>query len=311
LVAGPIERASHLLGQLGSTRKLTSRMVHEGGWLIFWGLFKKVVIADNCAKVVDAVYAADPTTLGGGAVLAGTYAFAAQIYCDFSGYSDIARGVAKLMGFELCLNFNLPYFAVNPSDFWRRWHISLSSWLHDYLYIPLGGNRKGVRRTYINLMLTMLLGGLWHGASWHFVLWGAFHGMLLCTHRLASPQLEKWFGGLAGWQARAWWFGRVLFFFHLTCVGWLLFRVDSVSQIAVFVHQFLTSPAAGFVATIRPVLPYILFLGIWQAIQYGLKEAHIVFRVPAPLRVAVYVGMYYAFILFGRFELHEFIYFQF
>jgi D-alanyl-lipoteichoic acid acyltransferase DltB (MBOAT superfamily) len=311
LVAGPIERASSLLGQLAETRPITDRMFREGAWLIFWGLFKKVVIADNCALVVDAVYAADPSLLGGGEILAATYAFAAQIYCDFSGYSDIARGTAKMMGFELCLNFDLPYFAVNPSDFWRRWHISLSTWLRDYLYIPLGGNRKGIRRTYINLMATMLLGGLWHGAAWHFVIWGAFHGLLLCGHRLASGHLEKWFGGWQGWKAKLWWCLRILVFFQITCVGWLLFRVGSVAQIVDFARRIGASPAAGFLTRIQPVLPHLLFLAVWQAVQYRTKDSFPVFRLPGWARALVYVLLYYVLILFGRFDLHEFIYFQF
>ena len=164
LVAGPIERASRLLPQVLQPRHVTWEKFGSGSWLILWGLFKKVVIADNLAFLVNAVYATDASPTGW-QVVAGTVAFAWQIYCDFSGYSDIARGLARLMGFELMVNFNLPYAARSPADFWRRWHISLSTWLRDYLYIPLGGNQGGALRTYRNLGLTMLLGGLWHGAA--------------------------------------------------------------------------------------------------------------------------------------------------
>ena len=185
LVAGPIERASNLLPQIENPRTITRAGIESGAWLIFWGLFKKCVIADNLAVLVDGVFGATGAT--GATSLLALYAFAFQILCDFSGYSDIARGLARWMGVELMLNFNNPYAALNPKDFWSRWHISLSSWLRDYLYIPLGGNRKGRRRTYINLALTMLLGGLWHGAAWTFVTWGAFHGLLLVIyHRWAE-----------------------------------------------------------------------------------------------------------------------------
>ena len=176
LVAGPIERPGHLFPQFMKPRSITWERWREGMWLIFWGLFKKVVVADNVATIVKAVFGpydgSAPSHLvphDGLRLLIGVYAFAFQIYGDFSGYSDIARGTARLMGFNIMLNFNLPYFATSPSDFWQRWHISLSTWLRDYLYIPLGGNRHGEKKTYRNLSLTMLLGGLWHGAAWTFL----------------------------------------------------------------------------------------------------------------------------------------------
>jgi len=189
LVAGPIQRASSLLPQVLQPRQTTRQQWEDGLHLIMWGFFKKVFLADNLAPIADQVFSKpDPT---GGEVLVGVLAFTFQIYGDFSGYTDIARGVAKIMGFEFTLNFNLPYFATNPSDFWRRWHISLSQWLRDYLYKSLGGNRGGSLFTYRNLMITMVLGGLWHGAAWNFVLWGFYHGSLLCIHRYLSPSLER------------------------------------------------------------------------------------------------------------------------
>ncbi len=171
LVAGPISRASHLLPQFGQTRRITGEMIEEGVWLMLWGMFKKVVLADNFAPLADLVFQGSSFT--GPMVLLGTLAFGLQIYCDFSGYSDIARGAARVLGFDIIFNFNLPYAATSLREFWRRWHISLSTWLRDYLYISLGGNRRGAARTYANLLLTMLLGGLWHGAAWNYVLWGA------------------------------------------------------------------------------------------------------------------------------------------
>ena len=172
LISGPIERSDHLLPQIAAPRRITLEQLNAGVFLILWGFFKKLVIADNIGPIADEVF--DGYLQQGGLnVILGALAFAFQIYCDFSGYSDIARGLAKLMGFDLILNFKLPYFALSPSDFWRRWHISLSTWLRDYLYIPLGGNRGTKLQTFRNLMVTMLLGGLWHGAAWNFVLWGA------------------------------------------------------------------------------------------------------------------------------------------
>ena len=183
LVAGPIERASTLIPQIQSRRIVRHEQLASGMFLILLGLFKKMVIADNAAPLVERVFS-DPAACSAGQLLGGLYAFSAQIYCDFSGYSDIARGSAHLLGFELTENFQQPYLARNITDFWRRWHVTLSSWLRDYLYIPLGGNRHGTLMTYRNLMLTMLLGGLWHGANWNFVVWGLWHGAGLGAMRL-------------------------------------------------------------------------------------------------------------------------------
>jgi len=212
LVAGPIERAKHLLPQILSPRKITAEKIHEGCYLIFWGLFLKIFISDNLAQIVDPVFV-EGQAFSGAAVLIATYAFAFQIFCDFAGYSNIARGLGKCMGFDIMLNFNLPYFATNPSEFWQRWHISLSSWLRDYLYIPLGGNRKGGLLTVRNLMLTMLLGGLWHGAAWTFIIWGAYHGLLLMLHQLVKPLLDKISPTQGSVGAKIWFLIRMIVFF--------------------------------------------------------------------------------------------------
>ena len=181
LVAGPIERARHLLPQFAQTRVITLPMLEEGVWLMLWGMFKKVVLADNFAPLAEMVFGSSHFTSA--TVVLGTLAFGLQIYCDFSGYSDIARGTARVLGFDIMWNFNLPYSVASLREFWQRWHISLSTWLRDYLYIPLGGNRFGTTRTYLNLIITMLLGGLWHGAAWNFVLWGLWHGAGLALTR--------------------------------------------------------------------------------------------------------------------------------
>jgi len=229
LVAGPIERSYRLMPQIVNPRPRRGEDFVEGLYLVILGLFKKIVIADNMAVIVVGIFGTDPDNLSGLDCLVGVYAFAFQIYGDFSGYSAIARGVAKWMGFDLMTNFNAPYLARSPGDFWRRWHISLSTWLRDYLYIPLGGNRKGTWRTRRNLMVTMLLGGLWHGAGWTFVAWGLFHGLLLCAFRPFEARRRA--GPAAGarrprWRAAT----ATLIMFHLICFGWLLFRAESMGQ---------------------------------------------------------------------------------
>jgi alginate O-acetyltransferase complex protein AlgI len=234
LVAGPIERGRRLVRQVTSPRRLRLDMIRQGMWWIVLGYFMKVYAADNLAKVADHVFALpDPT---GSQALLGSYAFAFQIYGDFAGYSLIARGLARLMGFDLMRNFFVPYAATSPSEFWRRWHISLSTWLRDYLYIPLGGNRKGPGRTLINLMLTMLLGGLWHGAHPRFLLWGLFHGLLLIAWRPFRRREHP----IA--QSDPWWsrWAKRLVFFHLICFGWVIFRCENIEQIIQFPWLIVT-----------------------------------------------------------------------
>jgi D-alanyl-lipoteichoic acid acyltransferase DltB (MBOAT superfamily) len=235
MVAGPIERARHLLPQLQNPRSIRLKQSMHGVVLILLGMFKKVAIADGLAPAVNAVYNS-AGVVSGRDVACATVLFSFQILCDFSGYSDIARGVAKLLGIELMVNFDLPYFSRNPSEFWRRWHISLSSWLRDYLYISLGGNRKGEARTYLNLMATMTLGGLWHGAAANYLLWGGYQGMLLCVHRAFTGKQHPLPTGAAAVTNHApgryshlrLGFGSFLsitVFFVFLCYGWLLFRL--------------------------------------------------------------------------------------
>ena len=310
LVAGPIERATHLLPQIRSPRRVSAAHVGSGAWLVLWGIFKKVVIADNLAALVDAVYApgAQPT---GAEVLVATYAFAVQIYCDFSGYTDVARGVARLMGFDLMVNFNLPYFATSPADFWRRWHMSLSTWLRDYLYITLGGNRAGVARTYRNLMITMLLGGLWHGAAWTFVVWGAYHGGLLALHRAMGPWLARVRPvGAAG--RVAWYCLRVALTFHLVCLGWLVFRAESMAQVTVLLGA-LAGPldVASIVAWLRPLAILVAPLVLVQLGQALSGDREFVLRLPLPARAATYVVLFALIVGLGEDHGVPFIYFQF
>jgi D-alanyl-lipoteichoic acid acyltransferase DltB (MBOAT superfamily) len=244
LVAGPIERTAHLLPQLLSPRRPSPDRWVAGGWLITRGLFKKVVIADNLAVWADSVFAM-PSWDNGLVCLVGLYAFAFQIYGDFSGYSDMARGVSRLMGIDLMVNFRVPYLSETPAEFWRRWHISLSSWLRDYVFLPISFavSRRideprvwGVRADYwiytIGIVATMLLGGLWHGAAWTFVAWGLFHGLLLAAFR-AVPR--RWL------QKPRWAPLRVVVMFHLACAGWLLFRAADLAQASAFAHAMTTT----------------------------------------------------------------------
>ncbi len=310
LVAGPIERGAHLVPQIVKARTVLPGQFSSGLQLAFFGLFKKMVIADNMAVVVNSIYSStDPS---GSAVWLATYAFALQIYCDFSGYTDIARGTARMLGFDICLNFRLPYLAANPGDFWQRWHISLSSWLRDYLYIPLGGNRHGRWKTNRNLMLTMLLGGLWHGAAWNFVLWGGFHGLLLIVYRrVGNYRREKTltFETRRGWR---FWLSVILFF-HLTCLGWLLFRVESISQAGQLLSALVTGPF--FDSLTLPLWRMVAAAGVplalFQLYQYYHRTAEPWSDWPVGCRAVFYVILFYGIVVFGAPKINEFIYFQF
>ncbi|MBN1622148.1 MAG: MBOAT family protein [Endomicrobiales bacterium] len=314
LVAGPIERAKNLLPQILAPRKLTLDKFREGIHLIFWGLFQKMFIADNLAKLVDPVFASGPPYIGTKVLLA-LYAFAFQIFCDFAGYSNIARGLAKCMGIELMVNFNLPYFATNPSDFWNRWHISLSSWLRDYLYIPLGGNRHGSISTYKNLALTMLLGGLWHGAAWTFIIWGIYQGTLLIVHRLVKDILNKIFSFQNLYVNKLWFLIRVIVFFQFVCIGWLIFRGQSVSQIIYMFYSIFSNfhfvKGIGLWQMFSSIIFFIALLLVVQVMQFLKDDLLILYRNNFILKSIVYFLMFYLILLFGVTHGKEFIYFQF
>ena len=302
LVAGPIERASQLLPQFEQTRTITRNMVADGLWLFIWGMFKKVVLADNLAPLVSIAF--DHPGMSGPVVFLGTLAFAAQIYCDFSGYSDIARGVAKWLGFELMVNFNLPYLSVNLREFWRRWHISLSTWLRDYLYVGLGGNRGGTARTYFNLLVTMLLGGLWHGAAWHFLLWGFWHGAGLTIQRFftGNRPLQKRTGGVIGWLAT----------FLFVLYGWLLFRAQSLEQIGALTLAFqdLTLPAwiGDYIVRLAVFTLPLALIQTWQA---RTKDLMAPARCGAWGNALLQGGMLIGIVLYWKTAMSPFIYFQF
>jgi alginate O-acetyltransferase complex protein AlgI len=309
LVAGPIMRPTTLLPQVASPRRFNLQQFYAGVYLIFWGLTKKVVVADNLATIVNDLFGRW-RSIDGGLALVAIYAFAFQIYCDFSGYTDAARGIAKCLGFELSLNFNLPYFATSPKDFWARWHISLSTWLRDYLYIPLGGSRGSKALLYRNLMLTMIIGGLWHGAAWTFVLWGAYQGLLLVGHRLAQPWLDR-IKPTDPVDRACWTWLRIFVTFHLICLGWLLFRANSIEQVVGMLSAIVKNPAIPASAYILPVSLAILPLLLVQFAQYRSNDLNVVARTPWYVRSAFYTGCFYAFVLAGEFGGGQFIYFQF
>jgi len=312
LVAGPIVRSSDLIPQFSQPRHLSFDQSIRGLYLILFGLFKKVAIADGLAGSVNAIYNSSGT-VSWLDVVAATLLFTVQIYCDFSGYSDIARGVAKLFGIELTVNFNLPYFSKTPSEFWRRWHISLSSWLRDYLYISLGGNRKGNLRTYQNLMLTMALGGLWHGAAWNYVIWGIYQGALLCIYRLfnfqttENPAERSQFKLLPS-------IGLTALFFALTCYGWLLFRANSLEQIVNFTKLLVTDIGNFSLSMPKPTLPALFglpLLILYECLEFQSKSVHFYYRYSALIRGVLY-AIFTLLIVMGTSNAPaQFIYFQF
>ena len=235
LVAGPIERAGRLLNALETPRKFNPDRLRSGLFLMLWGLFKKLVIADNVATISNkALSIQDPSFP---IVWGGVFAFCIQIYADFSAYTDIARGTARTLGIDVCRNFNHPYIARNPAAFWNRWHISLSTWFRDYVYIPLGGNRCSEHRVIINIMLTFLVSGLWHGANWNFIIWGAYHGLLLVIWRLAC----KIRPGIENPSSRTVQIGQWAIMFGLINIGWLIFR----EQNPVYLWKFISSSPLG------------------------------------------------------------------
>ena len=309
LIAGPILRASSFMPQLRAPRNPDAIRVNRALLLIVAGLFKKVVVSNLLATLlVEQVFAA-PQTFGGADVLLAIYGYAAQIYCDFSGYTDIAIGCAMLLGYRFPRNFNAPYAATNPQEFWRRWHISLSTWLRDYLYIPLGGSRGTAWRTCVNLMITMLLGGLWHGAAWTFVVWGALHGMYLIVHRIwnnvAWTPIRR-LRATALWR----WTSRLLLF-HAVCLGWVFFRAPSFAIAFAILHRLL-APGAATLASVPVMLALLVGLaGQYHPPRWRKTLEHELGCWPAMARGAAFAGAIFVIELLGPSGVAPFIYFRF
>jgi D-alanyl-lipoteichoic acid acyltransferase DltB (MBOAT superfamily) len=314
LVAGPIERASHLLPQVEQPRVFSAALARNALVLMLWGFFKKLVIADNVGVVANKVFAlADPTFP---VLWAGVFAFGIQIYADFSAYSDIARGTARWLGFDVMKNFNHPYTATGPADFWHRWHISLSTWFRDYVYVPLGGSRTGTAMWARNVLITFVVSGFWHGASWNFVLWGLYHGVLLLVARALAPFEPR---GLWGRLAAP---VQMLVMFALANVGWLIFRER---EFDVLVSDLLLSPWAATVAD-RQTGAYLFLLtavyalplwlhAAWDALPFARRQdaGRASYATPGWIAAqALFCGVLFALIvIFRSRESLSFIYFQF
>jgi len=298
LLAGPIERANHLLPQLRSSRNVSVRDFTDGLSIFLVGYFKKVALADYLALYVAKVYAA-PDEYRAPALLLATFLFAWQIYFDFSGYTDMARGVARMMGIDLMLNFNNPYLAVSIGDFWRRWHISLSSWFRDYVYIPLGGNRKGRGATYRNICITMVLSGLWHGAAWTFILWGAVHAIA----SVATRELER----SAFYVRRVPRPVKMLFIFALVTFAWIFFRAESIGDVWIIIVRTFTS---GVDDPSCPLMAIALIAAVWayQSLFESRLRRLLELRV---VRMAIAIAMLVYLALTISAEGQPFIYMQF
>ncbi len=316
LVAGPIVRAKDFIPQIYHRPQLLKAEYGEALTLILSGLVKKAIIGDFIgANLVDLIFA-EPTRFTGLENLFAVYGYAMQIYCDFSGYSDMAIGIALLLGFRFNINFDSPYQSGNITEFWRRWHISLSTWLRDYLYIPLGGNRKGAIRTYVNLLVTMLLGGLWHGAAVRFILWGAIHGVALALHKLYMQIFDA-----LGWRRKKplkiqRFLGQIITF-HLVCFAWIFFRADSMetalSVITQISDHFTPEVFLQFVVGYKNVL-LLLLLG--YLLHFTSKKQELRFRswltdLPFIGQVCLFIVTVFLLIQIRSADAQPFIYFNF
>jgi alginate O-acetyltransferase complex protein AlgI len=309
LVAGPIERAGRLLPQMEAHREFPSgERIASGLVLIGLGLFKKVAIADVMAPIVDASFA-DPSSQSSLALMVGVYAFALQIYGDFSGYTDIGRGASRLLNIELMRNFEQPYLSRNITEFWRTWHVSLSSWLHDYLYVPLGGNRKGPRRTYLNLMIVMVLGGLWHGAAWTFVIWGALHGLFLIVHRLTGHYSPRGYQGRFSLRHDGL---RALITFNLVCLAWVFFRAPSVASAWDYLTGILAlRPGVPPVSWVLLLVPAAVLVFLIDLAQRNSDEHDVILTWKPAYQGLVYATFFLGILIFSGGPMIPFIYFQF
>jgi alginate O-acetyltransferase complex protein AlgI len=320
LVAGPIERPQNLLHQLREEKRFTYANFCEGARLALWGMIKKVCIADLLAASVNRVYAR-PESFPGPVLLLASVFFAVQIYCDFSGYTDIARGVAKIMGYDLMLNFRQPYFARSIKEFWQRWHISLSTWFRDYLYFPLGGSRTTYWKVLRNLLIVFVVSGLWHGAAWTFVIWGALHGFYMVFGEITRKFRQGIVARLGIGQSPLYHFLQILFTFNLVLVGWVFFRAKTFSQ-AMYIVRHMYIPARISLVDLTYAIGLQQFYAVVAVMLIGILIVVDVMieRRPRfvsawwasrPARWALYAAAVYSLVFFGVWDRIEFIYFQF
>ncbi len=318
LVAGPIERSTNLLPQFHEKHSFSKERLYSGIRLMLWGFFKKVVVADRLAYYVDQVYNA-PTTHSTSSLVIATYLFAYQIYCDFSGYSDIAIGSARVMGYDLMTNFKQPYFSRSIREFWKRWHISLSSWFQDYVYIGLGGNRVGKFRWYSNLMITFMVSGLWHGANWTFVVWGFLHGFYLIfsiwTTTIRKTIADALRLSSVHWLDQVW---KVFVTFHLALLAWVFFRANNLNEaFYILQHGFAGMVTGGDVFSlqepfthIREVWYILLLLVVMNAYDWARWREFSFLNKPLVIYLDMTVQFWFI-VVFGMFNKTQFIYFQF
>lgn len=319
LVAGPIERPQNLIHQFYEKHEFDYYRIVEGLKLMLWGLFKKIVIADRLAIYVNAVYN-NPNQHNGMTLILATIFFAFQIYCDFSGYSDIAIGAAKVMGFKLMTNFNRPYFAKNISEFWKRWHISLSTWFKDYLYISLGGNRVSIPRWYFNLFIVFLISGLWHGANWTYIIWGGLNGFYLVFAIIMQPLNAK-FEKLTRLDKmpRFNTFLQIIFTFVLVCFAWIFFRANNVTDAFLIIKKISTFSGPIFFGTTSDVMNsfvhslfaifFLLLIEVRK--EYFMGNFSFFNNSNWIIRNLSYAVLLFIILLFGVFDGGQFIYFQF
>ena len=314
LVAGPIERATNLLPQFQKPRKFDYAQAVDGLRQMLWGFFKKIVVADNCAEVVEHLFTEN--NAGGFRLFYAGVVFAFQIYCDFSGYSDIAIGTAKLFGIKLMQNFNVPYFSRNIGEFWQRWHISLMTWFRDYIYFPLGGSRKGKLKTVINGLTVFLVSGLWHGANWTFVVWGLYNGILISIQRFLPIKKHKEIVAVNSFLPSLKEFFQMLSTFILVIFGWIIFRSDNISQAFSFIANIITKPNLDFsvIFWAKKVSFFMLITIVAEWIQR--KKNHVLDIKPIGIlkyqfaRIMLY-AIIFATIFYFSGKIQTFIYFQF
>lgn len=314
LIAGPIMRGDELLPQLKalSNKKIPWSEIKYGLYLILIGLIKKVVIADNIAPLADAIFNSE-TAITGTQSWIGSYLFTFQVYYDFSAYTDLAIGCGIIMGLRFADNFKTPYLSKSPQEFWNRWHITLSRWIRDYIYIGLGGNRKGAVRTYVNLFAAMVISGLWHGANWTFILWGALWGALLVIHRL-SLQLNRWNLVKQVRESLVYRLLAIAIFFHVIVWTWVFFRAKDLSQAFTMTWKMmhalpsniLQAPEIGLIA-----LLFLLHIFEYLLRNYENTASRFWHAIPFPIRSVCYLGIVFLLIYFLKGEKYEFIYFQF
>jgi D-alanyl-lipoteichoic acid acyltransferase DltB (MBOAT superfamily) len=310
ILAGPIMRAKNFFPQIKNNKTISRSMIYGGLWLIILGLIKKAIFADYIAQYNNWVFDA-PLTYSGFECLVAVLGYTAQIYCDFSGYSDMSIGMAAVMGFDLGKNFNLPYQAQNLSDFWRRWHISLSTWFRDYVYIPLGGNRKGTCRTYLNNLITMLIAGLWHGASYMFIIWGGMHGVGLIVHKMQ----KKWLDRIPDrWYFNIFW--RLLTFSFVAFL-WIFFRAANLTVCKDMISNTICHFDFAYFMPFLQVRPtYCVFL-LLIFLLHSVKQPFwdrmqaIFIRSSIIVKILLFTIVIQLIIQFGSDEVQPFIYFQF